>query len=192
VTREQLQATQARLIGLQSLETEYRSRLRTWASGVLIDLDDGAPQTPRSTASSYSVDFGAVDDLGEPDGLMTTYHVDVVNGEVRFGDGVTGDIPDSDAASIDANYRAGAGAYGVVPEGAPDYGMTVPVVDLRTPLGVADGDADRDGYEVSPEADVDLDIPVTVFPPSQPNRPAARPARSWFAPVGSPHRPADA
>jgi hypothetical protein len=177
-TREQLQATQARLIGLQSLETEYRSRLRTWASGVLIDLDDGAPDTPRSTASSYSVDFGAVDEVGEADGLMTTYHVDVANGEIHFGDGLVGEQPDSQDTSIGATYRTGNGAYGVVPEGAPEYGNYDPPIDL-----------DRVDYDAEPGDEVDLDIPPTVFAPVPPNRTAPRPARSWFAPVGSPHRP---
>jgi hypothetical protein len=196
-TRERLQATQARLIGLQSLETEYRSRLRTWASGVLIELDDGAPDTPRSTASAYSVDFGAVDDIGEADGLMTTYHVDVANGEIRFGDGLVGELPDSDGGWLDATYRTGNGAYGVVPEGAPEYGNPVRPIDLH-PVDYDSINADAinaDPIYTDPIRDdlvddkIDLDIPPNVFAPNPPNRTAPRPARSWFAPVGSPHRP---
>jgi hypothetical protein len=180
-TREQLQATQARLIGLQSLETEYRSRLRTWASGVLIDLDDGEPDTPRSTATAYSVDFGAADDQGEPDGLMTTYHLDLANGDVRFGDGVAGQRPESDDTWEPASYRTGAGAYGVVPEGAAAY------VDSAPPLAAERVDVDLSWTDPSQD-DVDVDVPAAVFAPQR-SRPAARPARSWFTPVGSPHRP---
>jgi hypothetical protein len=203
-TREQLQATQARLIGLQSLETEYRSRLRTWASGVLIELDDGAPATPRSTASGYSVDFGAVDDLGESDGLMTTYHVDVANGEIRFGDGIEGERPDAGSSDdqFGSTYRTGNGAYGVVPEGAPDYANLNRPVDLDPAHYRSDAEAPDDhdpgeyapydvasGHDQSGADEPDLDIPAAVFAPVPPNRAAHRPARSWFAPVGSPHRP---
>jgi cell division septum initiation protein DivIVA len=167
LTREQLNATQVRLVGLQALETEYRGRLRTWASGVLIELDDGQPSTPRSTAPAYETSFQAPAEAMPaqtvtaellPDDLAPTYHVDVTAGQVRFGDGERG----------------------------------------RQPVSVFDVPAFRDGLgaagNVAPRAavsDPEVDIPPSVFPDGAAPTSAVRPARSWFAPVGSPHRPAD-
>ena len=219
-TREQINATESRLVGLQALETEYRSRLRSWASGVLIELDEAAPEPPDT----------------DP-----VYRIDVTDGRVEFGDGVVGRTPSSGTSDVNADYRYGAGSAGDVNvddmladllERAAEAGVRVDDVvatdaDVVVDAVVADDlmaeapDTPKasepikwPSYPLAPSgatvfapvtppadpAPVDVKpavpeptviIPAGVLPdqgvPSEPTRPA----RSWFAPVGSPHRPAD-
>jgi cell division septum initiation protein DivIVA len=217
-TREQINATQSRLVGLQALETEYRSRLRSWASGVLIELDEAAPEPP------------------EPD---RAYRFDVTDARVEFGDGVDGRTPSADTRDVTADYRHGSGSAGNVDvdvddvladllQRAAEAGVRVDdVVGTDADLVVDDllhslPDTPKASepikwprYPLTPSGatvfapvtpqpvnpvPVDVEpaapeptaiIPAGVLPdqgvPSEPTRPA----RSWFAPVGSPHRPAD-
>lgn len=189
-TREQVAATQARLVGLQALETEYRSRLRSWAAGVLTELDDAAPAPPAQD---------------------TTYRVDVQTGRLDFGDGVEGERPAPEQPA-QATYTTGGGRSGNVAASVfdevdvvlervdePDHAQGVDDADVVDFLDLAQVTEEA---AVAPEAQVAApveqerpDRPSVVIPPGvlpeqgTPSEPA-RPAQSWFAPVGSPHRPA--
>jgi len=147
-TREDLATTQSQLVGLQALETEYRSRLRAWASGVLIDLDDGLPTTHRSTQSA--------EDASD------------------FADPMPARPASASALLVDVAYGTAT-----IPT-ATDTERVIPSVGART------GTVQATVFSTAPVSDSAGASPFSSSPAPQPGRTP----QSWFAPPGSPHRPA--
>ena len=137
VTRDELNAAQARLIGLQALENEYRGRLRAWAAGVLVELDDGAPAPGPGYAGPFAEGVNTTAPM--------TMRIDVDRGTVSVDDETEADAgrglrfgsdaPASPAGSADIPASVvGAATIAPTPREALDW--FAPVGSPHRPTGL--------------------------------------------------------